>query len=224
MKKIISYSTILLFLIILTLLSAVLFKGHYYTLISVVFAVASFVFFFHSFERKDLNTRYTAVLAVMTALSVVGRFIFAPIPAFKPVTAIVILTGIYLSAEGGFLTGALTALISNMYFGHGAWTPFQMLAWGSIGLFAGLFSKQMRKYPVLILIYGGLSGVFYSLIMDVWTVLWYDSSFNISMYKAAIISAVPYTLIYSVSNIIFLLIIGKGFGRKLDRAVILIER
>ena len=214
MKKIISYSTILLFLIILTLLSAVLFKGHYYTLISVVFAAASFVFFFHSFERK----------AVMTALSVVGRFIFAPIPAFKPVTAIVILTGIYLSAEGGFLTGALTALISNMYFGHGAWTPFQMLAWGSIGLFAGLFSKQMRKYPVLILIYGGLSGVFYSLIMDVWTVLWYDSSFNISMYKAAIISAVPYTLIYSVSNIIFLLIIGKGFGRKLDRAVILIER
>lgn len=224
MKKIISYSTILLFLIILTLFSAVLLKGHYYTLISVVFAAASFVFFFHSFERKDLNTRYTAVLAVMTALSVVGRFIFAPIPAFKPVTAIVILTGIYLSAEGGFLTGALTALISNMYFGHGAWTPFQMLAWGSIGLFAGLFSKQMRKYPVLILIYGALSGVFYSLIMDVWTVLWYDSSFNISLYKAAIISAIPYTLIYSVSNMIFLLIIGKGFGRKLDRAVILIER
>ena len=60
--------------------------------------------------------------------------------------------------------------------------------------------------------------------MDIWTVLWYSDGFEIELYKAALISAVPYTIIYAVSNVIFLSIIAKPFGRKLNRAVVLIER
>ena len=223
-KKIIKYLCVFVVAPLIVLCGVFFFGDRKYAFISLALSVVACIPFFISFEKGKNDARRIVIIAVMTALSVAGRFVFAPIPFFKPVTAIVIITAIYLGSEAGFITGSFSAVVSNFYFGQGPWTPFQMLAWGSIGLFAGLFSKQMRKYPVLILIYGGLSGVFYSLIMDVWTVLWYDSSFNISMYKAAIISAVPYTLIYSVSNIIFLLIIGKGFGRKLDRAVILIER
>src|SRR5690625_7953059 len=78
------------------------------------------------------------VFAVLIALSSISRVLFAPIPVFKPVSAIVILTAIYFGAEAGFLVGALTALLSNIYFGQGPWTPFQMFAWGIIGLIAGL--------------------------------------------------------------------------------------
>lgn len=118
------------------------------------------------------------MLAVMTALSVAGRFIFAPIPFFKPVTAMVVIAGMYFGAEFGFLTGALSAVISNFYFGQGAWTPFQMFSWGIIGFIAGILSSRLIRSKIILVIYGALAGVVYSLIMDIWTVLWMDGMFN----------------------------------------------
>lgn len=225
MISVLKKSALVLVSIILVLMGIFLFNGKYYTLISICIAMVACFGFAFAFERKQLTSRYAVLIAVMTALSVAGRFIFAPIPAFKPVTAIIILSGVYLSAEGGFLTGALTALISNMYFGQGAWTPFQMLAWGLIGLTAGLLSAQMKKSRLLLLVFGAFSGVCYSMVMDVWTVMWYSGSYQSGgLYSAAIISALPFTLTYAVSNVIFLLLIGKSFGRKLERAVTLIER
>lgn len=209
---------------VIVALGAILLGGRHYTLVSLLVASVSCAGFAVAFERRELTSRYAVLAAIMTALSVVGRFVFAPIPAFKPVTALVIISGIYLSSEAGFLTGALTALISNMYFGHGAWTPFQMLAWGLIGLAAGLLSEQLKKNRLLLLAFGAAAGALYSLIMDAWTVLWYNEGFHAGLYKAAVISSLPFTAVYAVSNVIFLLAFGKSFGRKLGRAVTLIER
>ena len=89
-----------------------------------IVTLLSLLLFFAGFERKKTGTRRLILVAVMTALSVTGRFI----PLFKPVTALTILTAMYLGGEAGFLTGALSAVISNFYFGQGPWTPFQMLA------------------------------------------------------------------------------------------------
>ncbi|MCD8188056.1 MAG: ECF transporter S component [Ruminococcus sp.] len=210
--------------VLLVLAGAYMFRERHYTIISLLVAAAACVGFAFAFERRELTSRYAVLVAVMTALSIVGRFIFAPLPAFKPITAIVILSGMYLTAEGGFLTGTLTALISNMYFGHGVWTPFQMLAWGMIGLMAGVFANQLKKSRLLLIAFGALTGVFYSWVMDIWTVLWYNEGFDLGLYKAALITAIPFTVTYAVSNVIFLLLIGGSFGRKLGRAVTLIER
>ena len=149
----------------------------------------------------------------MIALSIAGRFI----PFFKPVTAITILTAIYLGGEAGFLVGSFSALLSNFYFGQGPWTAFQMLAWGLIGLFAGFLAKPLEKSKTALLVYGVLSGIAFSFIMDVWTVLWYNGSFNISLYLAALTTAIPHTVLYAVSNFIFLLLLSKPFGEKLNR-------
>ena len=52
--------------------------------------------------------------------------------------------GAALGGETGFIVGAVTMLVSNMYFGQGAWTPWQMFAAGLIGLIAGiLFQKGL---------------------------------------------------------------------------------
>lgn len=224
MTNILKKSVFPLVSILLISAGTFLLKEKHYTLISLLVAAAACFGFAVYFDRKDITSRYAVLVAVMTALSVAGRFVFAPVPAFKPVTAVVIISGMYLTAGGGFLTGALTALISNMYFGHGAWTPFQMIAWGMIGMTAGILSKQLRNKKIVLFIYGAFAGVFYSFVMDIWTVLWYSDGFEIELYKAALISAVPYTIIYAVSNVIFLSIIAKPFGRKLNRAVELIER
>ncbi len=186
---------------------------------SVLIMFLTIAVFFIRFEKKKVRTRRLVIVAVMTALSILGRFIFAALPAFKPITAIVIVTAIWMGPECGFMVGTLTALISNFYFGQGPWTPFQMLAWGFIGLTAGLLSKPLKKSIVLLAIYGALSGVFYSCFMDIWTVLFYEEGFVWTLYKAALITAIPYIISYAVSTVVFLLLIGKPFGEKFDRVI-----
>ncbi len=186
---------------------------------SVLIMILTIAVFFIRFEKKKVRTRRLVIVAVMTALSILGRFIFAALPAFKPITAIVIVTAIWMGPDCGFMVGTLTALISNFYFGQGHWTPFQMLAWGFIGLTAGLLSKPLKKNMVLLAIFGALSGVFYSCFMDIWTVLFYEEGFVWTLYKAALITAIPYIISYAVSTVVFLLLIGKPFGEKFDRVI-----
>ena len=121
--------------------------------------ILSQLLFFVGFERKTVGTRRLVVAAVMTALSVMGRIIFAPIPGFKPITAIVVITGIWIGGETGFLTGSLSALISNFFSGQGPWTPFQMFAWGMLGLLAGLLSDGLKQSRIALAAYGLLLGL-----------------------------------------------------------------
>ena len=160
-----------------------------YLPISICTALLSCIPFFITFEKKDGNIQLSVILAVMTALSVLGRFAFAALPHFKPVAAIVIITGMYLGVQSGFLFGALSAILSNILFGQGPWTPFQMLAWGLIGFLAGLLAKKLVESKVLLIIYGALSGIAFSFIMDVWTTLWADGTFNIARFVASITTA-----------------------------------
>ena len=194
-------------------LGTLVFDDKRYLLISFGIAVLALVLFFSGVERKNIGSRRMVVVAVMTACSVAGRFI----PFFKPVTALTVITAIWLGPESGFLVGALSALLSNFYFGQGPWTPFQMLAWGLIGLMAGYLSTPLKKHKSLLLLFGVFSGVLFSLIMDVWTVVWYNGTFDLRLYLAAIVSAVPFTALYAISNFIFLFFLSKPFGEKLGR-------
>ena len=196
--------------------SAFVFAGQRYLIVSLGIAVLALLLFMTGFERRNIGSRRMVLTAIMTALAVFGRFI----PLFKPITAICVMTAVYLGAEAGFFCGALSVLISNIWFGQGPWTPFQMLGFGLIGLFAGYLSKWLERSLAAMLIYGVLAGVAYSMIMDVWTVLWYAGGFEPALYLAAIVSAIPFTLLYAVSNVIFLLILRKPVGHKLQRVKI----
>ncbi|OGO93201.1 MAG: hypothetical protein A2Y17_05315 [Clostridiales bacterium GWF2_38_85] len=182
-----------------------------------IFAIAAFLL---SFEHKKNSSRELTVIAVMTALSVVGRMIFALLPGFKPVTAIVVITAMYFGVEAGFLTGALSAVISNLTFGQGAWTPFQMLSWGIIGLLAGFLSPILKKSKIMLSVYAVISGILFSFIMDFWSVLWIDNNINWARLGAFAVTALPVTIEYAVSNVIFLLLLAKPIGKKLDRVKI----
>lgn len=188
-----------------------------YALCALLITLLALVLFSCGYERRKTGARRMILVAVMTAISIAGRFVFAAIPAFKPITAVVVITAIYLGPESGFLTGALSAVISNFYFGQGPWTPFQMLSWGLLGLFAGVFEKPLRRSRLLLSCYGVLAGAVYSFIMDVWTVLWYNGSLNPQLYLAALGTALPYTIVYAVSNVLFLNVLARPFGEKLAR-------
>lgn len=216
-KNIFTLCILLVVIPMVVILGAFVFREKHYLWISLCVAVLSFVPMLYAFEHRENTSRELMVLSVMVALSVMGRFVFAWVPGFKPVTAITIIAGIYLGKESGFLIGALTAVVSNFYFGQGPWTPFQMLAWGLIGLCAGLLHKSLEKRKVLLCIFGFFAGVFYSLSMDVWTTLWLDGTFNFTRYLASVVSALPITAEYALSNIIFLLLLSKPIAQKLTR-------
>ena len=210
--------------IVFVLIPAALFAGvtifndRNYMLVSAFVALLSCLPFFVAFEKNENTGRELVVIAVMCAISVVGRLIFAPIPGFKPVTAVVIITGAVLGAEAGFITGSMTALCSNIFFGQGPWTPFQMFSWGIIGFISGLiFFKRQKKNLIFIIIAGMLFGVLFSLLMDIWTTVSVSGEFIVNEYIACIIAAIPVTIEYAVSNAVFLAVLFNPFNKKLER-------
>lgn len=189
-----------------------------YVLISVIAALFSCLPFFVHFEKKRISEREIVTVSVMIALGVASRFLFSVLPHFKPVTAIVIITGMYFGADAGFVTGAFTAFLSNFYYGQGIWTPFQMAGWGLTGFAAGLINKKgfLEKKSVLI-VFSLISGVFYSLFMDIATPLEMSEGFNLKIYFTYVLAAIPVTITYAVSNVIFMLILRVPLGKKLKR-------
>lgn len=198
---------------LLVICGAFLFEERRHMIVSTGVALLALLFFATGYEKKPTGSRRMVIVAVMTALCIVGRFI----PFFKPVTALTVITAVYLGGESGFLVGALAALLSNFYFGQGPWTPFQMLAWGMIGLIAGFAANPLKYHKCLLLVYGVMAGILYSAVMDVWTVIWYDGSFHVELYLASFVTAIPHTVMYAVSNFIFLWFMAKPFGEKLER-------
>lgn len=217
MKKWISYGLLLVGIPLVLLLGAAVFSTKQYAWLAMAVVVLACVPFFLSFEGRQHGATRLVVIAVLAALSVVGRLLFAPLPGAKPVTAMVVITALYFGGEAGFMTGALTAVLSNFQFGQGPWTPFQMFAWGLIGLVAGLLAKPLKRSRVALCVYGAASGVLYSLLMDIWSVLWYDGGFNFSRYLASVLTSAPFMAVYAVSNVVFLLVLEKPIGCKLDR-------
>ncbi len=216
-KKCLSYIILCLLVPAVILCGALLFEEKQYAWISLCVTALSCVPFFLCFEKRETSTKRLVLIAAMVALSVVGRFIFTSLPGFKPVTAVVVITAMYFGSEAGFMTGALSAVISNFYFGQGPWTPFQMFSWGLIGLIAGLLADPLKRSRIVLGIYAVISGIMYSLLMDIWTVLWVDGTFNFTRYLAAVVSATQFTVIYAVSNLIFLMLFIKPIGKTLER-------
>lgn len=214
LKKIIGTAAL-----ILTLLAAVLAALFgVWEAATVMAAVLCCVPMFLSFEKRAPTAREIVLIAVMTAFSAAGRFIFAAFPFFKPVTAIVVLTAMYFGSQAGFMVGALSAVISNIYFGQGAWTPFQMFGWGFIGWLAGVLNRRkILERPAALCVYGIFAGALYSVNMEIWTILSVDGEFSVARWAASMLAAMPVTMIYCVSNAVFLLLLRKPMGKRLER-------
>lgn len=218
MRKIINYLLIFLVIPLFVFLGILLLKAKQYAIVYIGAAILACVPFFLHFETRRPEAREIVLIAILTALSVASRILFAELPFVKPVSAIVIISAIAFGKETGFLVGALTALLSNIYFGQGAWTPFQMFAWGIVGFIGGMLRNTIFFKKIYgVLVYGALSGVLFSMIMDVETVLVVDRSFNLSRYFAVFVTSLPYTLIYVVSNVVFLILLYKPLLKKLQR-------
>lgn len=127
---------------ILTVAAGALLRGKSYIVVSILLVIYCMVPFFVSFERRRPQARELVTLAVMCALAVASRAAFAWVPYFKPMAAVVMISGMAFGAPAGFMTGALSMLASNFIFGQGPWTPWQMIAFGLCG---GIFGHLAER-------------------------------------------------------------------------------
>ncbi|MBO4509842.1 MAG: ECF transporter S component, partial [Lachnospiraceae bacterium] len=110
-KKILRILIPLVLIPAVTIAGSLVFDEQKHIFVSLAVAFFSLALFITGFEKKVTGTRRLVLVAVMTAISVLGRFI----PFFKPITAITVITAMYLGGESGFLVGSLSALLSNFY-------------------------------------------------------------------------------------------------------------
>lgn len=197
----------------LTVAMGTLLPGRMHLAVSLCVAALSVGVFLTGIERRVQGQRRLVLAAILIALCIVGRFI----PLAKPVMALTVLSGVYLGGETGFLVGSMAALLSNFAFGQGPWTPFQMLALGLIGLSAGGLKAMLKKSRGGLCLFGAAAGVAYSMVMDVWTVLWASGSLDLTLYGAALLTALPHTALYAVSGALFLWWMMRPVGEKLER-------
>ena len=148
-KKRIKVSALMIFLVIPALLgvSILLINSKMYMLLSLLILTAIMTPFFMVFERRKPKAREIVLIAVLSAITVVLHLFFFFFLPIQIGTALVIIFGIALGPEAGFLIGALSRFICNFYMGQGMWTPWQMFCWGLLGFLAGLcFNKNDMQF------------------------------------------------------------------------------
>ncbi len=220
-KRTIASMFLILILIPVTIwIGITLFDDRKYFVISLAIAVYCMLPFFLIFEGRKPQARELLTIAVLVAIAVAGRAAFFMVPSFKPVVAVTIISAVCFGAESGFLVGALSMLSSNMLFGQGPWTPWQMFAAGIIGFLAGiLFQKGwLKACKISLCIYGFLATVFiYGGIMNPASLVMTSYAITKRNLLAIYMSGLPVDLVHASATVIFLWIASKPMIEKLER-------
>ena len=171
------------------------------------------------YERSHPSSRMLALVATLAALAAIGRIAFAPIPNVKPTTDIVLIAGFALGAAPGFTIGAVAALASNIVFGQGPWTPWQMVAWGLAGLvgagLGALSGRRLGRVPLAVAC--GLMGLAFGAIMDLSVWVTYSGQTTVAQYLTISGVSLPFNVAHAVGNVVFALAFGPLLARSLLR-------
>lgn len=221
-----SRRTLLAALLILIVIPATMLLGIFvlndrkYYFISLLIIIYTMIPFAMVFEKRKPQARELIVIAVLAAIAVAGRSAFFMVPQFKPVVAIVIIAGVSLGAEAGFLVGAVTGFVSNFFFGQGPWTPWQMFCFGIIGFLAGIFFKKglLKKTKLSLCIFGGLATLLvYGGIINIGSMMMFTSEFSLPALMTTYISGFWFDMVHAISTVVFLFFIANPMIEKLDR-------
>ena len=191
-----------------------------YYVVSVLLIIYFMIPFFLMFEHRRPQARELVVIAVLSAIAVVSRVLFIWAPNFKPLIAIVIITAVAFGPESGFLTGALAAFVSNFIFGQGAWTPWQMFAYGISGFLAGVLYQAglLSKKRVPLTVFGFLTTfAIVGPILDTCAIFLQPASLDWDRMKLLYLSGIPVNLVHATCVALTLLLFSQPMFEKLDR-------
>ena len=213
-------------LLILLAIPFTIFVGIYffgdrkYYFISLLIVLETVLPFMMIFEKRHGKAREIVLVSVLCALAVAGRSAFFPVPEVKPLLAVVIISGVCMGGETGFLVGAMSGFVSNFFFGQGPWTPWQMFSLGIVGFVSGIIfgnrvlgctrrSLSVFGFIAALVIYGGL--------MNPASVLMVTQNPTKEMIYSAYLVGFPVDLIHAMSTALFLWLLAEPMAEKLER-------
>lgn len=214
-------ATLLIFLLAIpaTLLLGSRLPGRWYYATSTLIIVELLIPFFLAFEGRRPQARELVILAVLCALAVAAR-VAIPLPGFKAIFGIIMISGIAFGPESGFLVGAVSALASNFFYSQGPYTPWQMMAYGAGGMLAGFLfqKKRLPRKPLIMGIFGFLGVLFFvGPLLDTCTVFLAPITINLKNIIAIYCAGFPVNLSQAASTFLILLLLGKPLLEKLNR-------
>ena len=220
-KRTVAALLIILLLIPLTIAFGIIFlQDQKYLFISLLIIIEAMVPFLLIFEGRKPQARELVLIAVLCALAAASRTAFAAFPQIKPVLALVIICGAAFGGETGFVIGAASMLVSNIYFGQGAWTPWQMFAAGMTGFLSGLIFGNgiIRTDKAAFSIYGFLVTVLlYGSIMNFSSLIMSRTPVNAETVLFFMAQGLPFDIIHAFSTAAFLFFFANPMLEKLGR-------
>lgn len=214
-------ATLIVFLVLIpaTLLLGRSMSGRSYYITSTLVIVEILVPFIMAFEGRKPQARELVVIAVMCAIAVAARAAI-PLPHFKPMFAIIIISGFAFGPETGFLVGAVSAFASNFFYGQGAYTPWQMMAYGSAGLAAGLFFQRgwLKRRRLQMAIFGAACVLLIvGPLLDTCSVFLTLTEITPKTAWPLYLSGLPVNASQAACTFITILLLGEPLLEKLDR-------
>jgi len=197
-----------------------IFGSRKYFFISLLIIIETMVPFLMLFEWRKPMAREIVLISVLCAITVIGRVIFFMTPHFKPTLALLIITGVCLGAETGFLVGVVTGFLSNFFYGQGPWTPWQMFALGIIGFLSGIVFRRctLKRNKVTICIFGFLVAlVIYGGIMNPASIIMWQNKITLPMIVTSYVAGLPLDLVHAFATAFFLWFISGPMMEKIER-------
>lgn len=197
------------------------FLNQNYYLICVLMLILAFVLFTVRYEKKKPQARELVTLAVMSAIAIASRAAFAAVPFLKPTLGIIMITGMAFGSGAGFLTGAVSAFVSNFLFGQGPWTPWQMAAYGIGGALAGFLyrhgiMREEKKIRTAIIGYVLIQAVV-GPILDSCTIFTVGRTLTVSFVMAVLGAGLVPNAVHGLATGLTLFFLCKPMMEKLNR-------
>jgi energy-coupling factor transport system substrate-specific component len=169
-----------------------------------------------AYERARPSARMVAVVATLAAVAALGRDAFVALPDVKPITAVTLVVGYALGPLPGFSVGAVGMLASNVMLGQGTYTPWQMAAWGLVGLIGAalgrLSGRRLGRLPLALAC--AFTALLAKEIMNVYT--W---TLGATHTPAAFLLVAGAGLPFDVTDVVASFLFGLAFAPELARVL-----
>lgn len=160
-------------------------------------------------KNEYFNVHRISLLAILTALSAVGRMVFAlPIlPNIQPMTTLFIIIVLNLGVVDSLVVSLLSVLLTNVFLGMGPWTFLQITSFAIIILLTGVLKIVYRFGPlsnrIIFAVWAFAAGLLYGVVISYMNFHLYGMS-NFLVYY---LNGLPFDLMHATGNLGFYLIL-----------------
>ncbi|MEC7167382.1 MAG: hypothetical protein VXW14_00160 [Candidatus Thermoplasmatota archaeon] len=155
-------------------------------------------------------------LFLFVGLASISRIALSFIPNVMPVTIMAVLVGSKFGVQRGVSFAILVTLMSNAVLGHGWWSFFQIIGWGSVAAMASMMSVHDAEGRLSMnrLAFASLWSVpIFSIIVSISII---DSGMSVIEFGLYIANGLLYDLLHFLGNVFFAMWFGQWFERLLS--------